>query len=385
MYHSLSITGGPCQRGQEFELVAEAYSVTLSDGGIAVVEGCFPGDVLLLRRNEGYVYCGSASPDSTLNREPSSQRRLVNSDELRIGPFRLQYGTDLPTVIARPRAIGFDWLRASICSLAMALLLMLAFLQKGSATGGSGDRGDGSGMSDAGEGVGKGNGSGFGDEEGAGGGTGETGSGSGTGASGGGTGAGSATEVTEVAAAETAPEPSEAAVAPPGNTEPETPETPEPTAAPPPPPSIEKLAILSLDTGVAPTPPPSASAGLIGERGGGGQVLGTGDVQITLRWDTAPDLDLHVTDPNGEEIWFENIRSSSGGTLDVDDTEFEGPENIFWPTGRAPRGDYTVDVVLFEGATANWWVRTRIDGVEKIHRGSLVGEGQKKRVVMFSR
>src|SRR5690606_2935905 len=32
--------------------------------------------------------------------------------------------------------------------------------------------------------------------------------------------------------------------------------------------------------------------------------LGTGDVQITLRWESDADLDLHVTEPNGTEIWY---------------------------------------------------------------------------------
>ena len=82
-------------------------------------------------------------------------------------------------------------------------------------------------------------------------------------------------------------------------------------------------------------------------------VLGTGDVQITLRWDAPVDLDLHVTDPSGEEIWYGNRTSNSGGNLDVDanagcNSMMTNPvENVFWPYGGAPGGQYQVYVVYY--------------------------------------
>jgi len=73
---------------------------------------------------------------------------------------------------------------------------------------------------------------------------------------------------------------------------------------------------------------------------GGEPRLGTGDVQVTLRWNTPVDLDLHVIDPLGEEIYFRYTFSPSGGTLDVDAnagcTNDTPVENVFWPTGGAP-------------------------------------------------
>ena len=45
--------------------------------------------------------------------------------------------------------------------------------------------------------------------------------------------------------------------------------------------------------------------------------LGTGDVQVTLLWSSVADLDLHVVDPWGEEVCFDNPVSSSGGELVV--------------------------------------------------------------------
>ena len=75
--------------------------------------------------------------------------------------------------------------------------------------------------------------------------------------------------------------------------------------------------------------------------------LGSGDVQVTLRWfDINADLDLYVTDPYGTTISFNNMRSPSGGELDVDvipcNRQIERVENIFWPIGGAPRGTYVV-------------------------------------------
>jgi len=84
-------------------------------------------------------------------------------------------------------------------------------------------------------------------------------------------------------------------------------------------------------------------------------VLGTGDVQVTLSWSDINDLDLHVIDPNGEEVYYGNRMSTTGGTLDVDanaacnNTTTSPKENIFWPAGTAPSGTYTVQVVFFRG------------------------------------
>ena len=72
-------------------------------------------------------------------------------------------------------------------------------------------------------------------------------------------------------------------------------------------------------------------------------------MQVTLEWDSDADLDLAVTDPNGEEVDFVNRGpTTSGGQLDVDSNvqcDNDGSvENVFWPTGGAPAGSYTVTV-----------------------------------------
>ena len=83
-------------------------------------------------------------------------------------------------------------------------------------------------------------------------------------------------------------------------------------------------------------------------------VLGTGDVQVTLRWTGTADLDLHVLDPAGSEIWYGSPTAASGGELDVDanaacqEQQARPVENVFWPDGAAPRGEYRVTVDFYQ-------------------------------------
>ena len=81
---------------------------------------------------------------------------------------------------------------------------------------------------------------------------------------------------------------------------------------------------------------------------------GYGDVQATLIWDNNADLDLHVIDPSSEEIWWHNKYSYSGGILDVDDIDGYGPENIYWPKGEAPNGNYGVYIHYYKWPNETW-------------------------------
>jgi hypothetical protein len=84
----------------------------------------------------------------------------------------------------------------------------------------------------------------------------------------------------------------------------------------------------------------------------GGQ---TGEVTITLIWDSDADLDLHVICPDGSRIFFDQ-KSGCGGLLDVDanvDSPVPNPaENIYWPEGSAPEGKYRVEVHNYKGRSA---------------------------------
>jgi hypothetical protein len=100
-----------------------------------------------------------------------------------------------------------------------------------------------------------------------------------------------------------------------------------------------------------------------------GLTLGTGDVQVTVIWADGNDLDLHVVDPAGAEIYFSNPHSPSGGTLDHDDTagcasSGTHVENVFWPSGTAPPGRYRVFVKSYSacGAPSQYTLRVMVGG-----------------------
>jgi hypothetical protein len=109
-----------------------------------------------------------------------------------------------------------------------------------------------------------------------------------------------------------------------------------------------------------------------------GPTLGTGDVQVTLRWTGDSDLDLHVTDPDGFEISFSSTSSPSGGQLDVDCIPSSGcadsgehVENVFWPTGGAPSGSYSAFVRNL-GEPADFTLTVIVGGEEiSSDRGNL--------------
>lgn len=110
-------------------------------------------------------------------------------------------------------------------------------------------------------------------------------------------------------------------------------------------------------------------------------VLQTGDVQVTLRWDSEDDLDLYVRDPNGDEVYFGNPSVPSGGLLDVDanagcSARMASPvENIFWPTNEGAPGDYVVTVDLFSycgpEVPINFTLTTLVQGVTQSQTGTV--------------
>jgi hypothetical protein len=124
--------------------------------------------------------------------------------------------------------------------------------------------------------------------------------------------------------------------------------------------------------------------------------LGTGDVQVTLRWSEPADLDLHVIDPYGEEIWYDYRTSGSGGELDVDanagcNSVLEQPvENVFWPYGGAPGGNYQVYVVYYKdcgsSGPVNYQVTVKQDNqVVDVKTGTASAAGESQLVTGFSR
>ena len=82
-----------------------------------------------------------------------------------------------------------------------------------------------------------------------------------------------------------------------------------------------------------------------------GVCVGNGLLRITMVWDRAGDMDLHVVPPCGQEISFLGT-NRCGGQLDRDDTSGTGPENVFWAATPAS-GTYLVCAVPYRisGAT----------------------------------
>lgn len=130
-----------------------------------------------------------------------------------------------------------------------------------------------------------------------------------------------------------------------------------------------------------------------------------GDPQFTLIWSTeGVDIDLHVFEPRGDEIFFAHPHGKQGGELDVDNVWGYGPENIFWlvnldgsgPTKAkrsartkakdpGPPGVYKWYVVYYDVDVdedldfippAYWQVRVKHDGEVHVFDGWLYEPGE---------
>ena len=110
-------------------------------------------------------------------------------------------------------------------------------------------------------------------------------------------------------------------------------------------------------------------------------VVGTGELQVSVSWDSPTDVDLHLFEPDGTEIFFFNTTSDSGGMLDLDSNpacfiDGVNNENITYEGVTPPSGEYTVAVTYFSacGITAptNFVVTVRLgDMVETIQETLL--------------
>jgi Ca-activated chloride channel homolog len=70
------------------------------------------------------------------------------------------------------------------------------------------------------------------------------------------------------------------------------------------------------------------------------------ELQVEVMWDTNyTDVDLHVTEPSGEKVSYENLTSKQGGTLHEDITDGFGPETYTLP--RMESGTYEIALDYF--------------------------------------
>jgi hypothetical protein len=74
-----------------------------------------------------------------------------------------------------------------------------------------------------------------------------------------------------------------------------------------------------------------------------------GIITVTLEWGSEPDVDLHVFEPNGTHVYYDNMNGMSG-YLDVDDITSYGPEHYFVGCQTLETGVYTIGVNYFSGS-----------------------------------
>ncbi len=116
-----------------------------------------------------------------------------------------------------------------------------------------------------------------------------------------------------------------------------------------------------------------------------GVEIKVGDPQFTLLWDSNADIDLHVIEPGGKEIYWNDTKGRFGGELDVDNVEGFGPENVYWlkesadgskDLGPGPPGEYRWFVVYYGGnrgipVNTTWRVRVKHAGKAELFQGRL--------------
>jgi hypothetical protein len=107
--------------------------------------------------------------------------------------------------------------------------------------------------------------------------------------------------------------------------------------------------------------------------------VGTGVIQVSLNFRPSQDVDLHLVEPTGEEIFYGNLNSTAGGELDLDSNpacnlDHINNENITYPdTVSPPPGEYIVRVDYWmscDGGGADFSVITRVqDEDPKLYSG----------------
>ena len=111
------------------------------------------------------------------------------------------------------------------------------------------------------------------------------------------------------------------------------------------------------------------------------------DVQVTVSWDSDADLDLHVADPNGDELFRRVRRTASGGVLDIiaGETCPAGGlaplrnEHATWSGGDPPPGLYEVRVTHdanCEAEETNYVVSVYNHGQVTTYSGTFTGPGE---------
>lgn len=98
-----------------------------------------------------------------------------------------------------------------------------------------------------------------------------------------------------------------------------------------------------------------------------GPAAANGNLSVTLSWNGSADLDLHLTDPFGETIYYFHPTSASGGALQQDRecASQDQTEMITYPSGQAVSGTYSISIHYFrackEPRDVSWKVTVNSD------------------------
>ena len=87
--------------------------------------------------------------------------------------------------------------------------------------------------------------------------------------------------------------------------------------------------------------------------------FGSADLVVTMMWNQdQTDVDLHVTEPSGEECFYKNSKTRSDGRITSDITTGFGPEMYF--NANAPKGKYRIEAKFFGNQQNRTKVRNRV-------------------------
>jgi len=120
--------------------------------------------------------------------------------------------------------------------------------------------------------------------------------------------------------------------------------------------------------------------------------VGTGDVQVSVRWDTPTDVDLWLTEPDGFRIYWSTDFSDNGGVLDLDSNpacflDNVNNENITYEGGTPPSGEYIVAVDYFSSCSVtgptNYVVTVRANGFIRTFSGIFVPGDADREIARF--
>ncbi|HSE41072.1 MAG TPA: hypothetical protein VLH08_09935 [Acidobacteriota bacterium] len=109
-----------------------------------------------------------------------------------------------------------------------------------------------------------------------------------------------------------------------------------------------------------------------------GDFPANGQIEISLNWEGSADLDLHVTDPYGETLYYFRSTNQSGGRYEEDRECFNNNgqfERVVYDSGNAAAGLYQISVHYFrscgEARDAHWTLHVNVDGRSSDYSGTI--------------